>query len=292
MSLKSNTAFNLTKRERLGLFGFIVLICIFFGWSFLLRTQQNLIVKPSEIALNKKWDSLQKLLPQEATAENETLSGTLFYFDPNRLDSQGFIRLGLSPKTTRYLLNWRNKGKKFYEKKDLKPLYSLSEEQYNRLAPFISIDTANLARKKWNSPFPPKEPIPEHINLNTTDSAMLVRLPGIGTVLAHKIIERRRVLGGFLKHEQLLEIYRFPDSTYQYFKEKLIINPIEITKIKLNTCGEEQLAQHPYIGASLAKNILLLRKGLNKYENIGQLRQVPLMNEEKYRKIAPYCTID
>jgi DNA uptake protein ComE-like DNA-binding protein len=42
----------------------------------------------------------------------------------------------------------------------------------------------------------------------------------------------------------------------------------------------------------MAKNILLLRKGLNKYENIGQLRQVPLMNEEKYRKIAAYCTID
>jgi len=42
------------------------------------------------------------------------------------------------------------------------------------------------------------------IDLNGVDSATLVRLRGIGPTLAHKIIDRRAALGGFVQHEQLL----------------------------------------------------------------------------------------
>lgn len=283
--------FIFSRKEQYGIIGLVSLICLVFGISFYIRNYVQPKVNIEEEKLNIAWQKLQSEQQNQNTESTASTSlSEPFYFDPNTLDSMGFIQLGLSAKTTKYLLNWRSKGKYFYKKEDLKALYSLSESEYNRLSPYIQIkeSEANNHFTQYEKPLP----LPAHINLNKTDSVTLVRLNGIGALLAHKIVDYRRGLGGFLKHEQLLEIYKFPDSTFAYLKEKLTINPSEIEKIKLNSCTEAQLSRHPYIGEKMAKNILLLRKGLNKYENIQQLRQVPLMNEEKYRKIAVYCTID
>lgn len=285
------TYFQFSRKERFGIIGISALIILFFSISFGIRYSTKPTINVEEEKLNIAWQKLQAAQSVQIDDVTETISkGSLFYFDPNTLDSSGFIRLGLSAGTTKYLLNWRRKGKHFYKKEDLSALYSLKEDEYQRLAPYIQIEDQDKA--DHYAPNEPLPPLPDHINLNRTDSATLVRLNGIGAILAHKILERRRNLGGFIRHEQLLEIFKFPDSTYNYLKEKLNINPAEIQKIKLNSCTEEQLAAHPYIGEKMAKNILLLRKGLNNYQNIAELRQVPLMNEEKYRKIAVYCTID
>jgi competence protein ComEA len=283
--------FHFSRKERFGIIGISTLILLIYTISFGIRYFAEPKVNLEEEKLNFAWQKLQSEQQSESSESTEsTIPSELFYFDPNTLDSSGFIRLGLSARTTKYLLNWRRKGKHFYKKEDLSALYSLKEDEYQRLAPYIQIEEQD---KPGNySQYEQLPALPDHINLNKTDSATLVRLNGIGAILAHKIMERRRNLGGFIRHEQLLEIYKFPDSTFSYLKEKLTINPSEIQKIKLNSCTEEQLAVHPYIGEKMAKNILLLRKGLNNYQNIADLRQVPLMNEEKYRKIAVYCTID
>ena len=214
-------------------------------------------------------------------------------FDPNTLDSTGFLRLGLAPRVVKSLLNWRRHGKHFYKKEDLRPLYGLTTEAYDRLAPFITIaQTENPYLSGSYRRYERLAPLPAFLDLNTTDSATLVRLNGIGPTLAHKIVSRRAALGGFLKHQQLMELYKFSDTTFNYLCKILIIHPENIKKIGLNTSTQEQLQAHPYVGEKIAKNILLLRSGIKRFDNIGQLRQVPLMNEEIYRKIAPYFTID
>lgn len=66
----------------------------------------------------------------------------LFPFDPNTVDSITMRKLGLKEKTTTILLHWRTKGKVFHRKEELKKLYTLSEEEYNRLEPYIEIKGA------------------------------------------------------------------------------------------------------------------------------------------------------
>mgnify|MGYP001626194308 CR=1 FL=1 len=57
------------------------------------------------------------------------------------------------------------------------------------------------------SPSAKRSKIPNLIvNLNTATEADLVQLPGIGPVLAKRIIEHRRKIGGFKSVEQLLEV--------------------------------------------------------------------------------------
>ncbi|MBS1783775.1 MAG: helix-hairpin-helix domain-containing protein, partial [Bacteroidetes bacterium] len=62
--------------------------------------------------------------------------------------------------------------------------------------------------------------------------------------------------------------------------------------IRLNTATLHELKSHPYIGEKMAQHIILYRDGLGHYTEIEQLRQVPLMNEEIYRKIAPYFVLE
>ncbi|MBS1615399.1 MAG: helix-hairpin-helix domain-containing protein [Bacteroidetes bacterium] len=213
----------------------------------------------------------------------------LFYFDPNTLDSVGFIRLGMPLRAVRGLMNWRRKGKHFYKPADLKPLYNLPETTYVKLEPYIRIVSQNhdavwRVQEAYQGP--------QELDLNTADSASLERyVSGIGPVLAHKIVERRKALGGFLNLEQLLEVYKFPDTTFQKLKQKLRIHPESVHKINLNQASASQLAAHPYIGEKLATYILLYRAGIGGYTQLEQLRQAPLMNEEIYRKIAPYLTV-
>lgn len=58
------------------------------------------------------------------------------------------------------------------------------------------------------------EPLPDNINLNTADSATLVRLKGIGPVTAHKIIQHRSNIGPFTDLSQLREIGSFSDTVF------------------------------------------------------------------------------
>lgn len=273
----------------MGMIAVLILTLCLFTASLCMRWLVHPLPDKEEQRLNLAW---QRLL-QDARPETEPTkhAAVLFAFDPNTLDSAGFLRLGLSTRTTKYLLNWRRKGKQFYRKEDLKPLYTLSAAEYERLAPYIYISAPQRAQG-WSNTGTTLPPLPDRMDLNTIDSFTLLRLDGIGTTLAHRIIQRRNALGSFLHTEQLLEVYKFPDSVFLYLQTKLSVYPATVKKIGLNTVTEARLSVHPYIGPVMAKNIVLLRSGLNKYEKIEQLRQVPLMNEEKYRKIAPYCTID
>lgn len=292
---KSYLHFSSTERNGIIAFSFLIMLMLF------IRITMHHWIKPTAINTEEEQKLIaawNKFKAEHATTEenhyasnNEPISGELFPFDPNTLDSIGFIRLGLRPKTTHLLLNWRRKGKTFYKKEDLKPLYTLSDEQYRKLEPYITITSVSHYESNYPS-FSKQEPLPATIELNTSDSATLVRLYGIGPTLAHKIIEKRKALGGFVKHEQLMEVYRLSDTIYNMLRERVTINISSVNRLKLNTATLDELKAHPYIGEKVAKNIIMLREGLQRFNDIDQLRQVPLMNEEIYRKIAPYFTVD
>lgn len=285
------------RAERAGLIGLGVIAVALLAYRISLdnRPVSPPVLTASQVQLQSAFRSFLERQGTSAYAgfdSRAALPGELFPFDPNTLDSAGFIKLGLRPFTVQKLLNWRRKGKVFYDKVSFSKVWTLRPEEFERLKPYIVIQVEKPSYPSFSGKGSfVREPLPAIIDLNTTDSAMLVRLNGIGPTLAHRIMERRRLLGGFLRHEQLLEVYRFPDTTYAILQQKLQIRPEAIKKWSLNQVTEDELAAHPYVGAKMAKNIILYRTGLKRFDNLQQLRQVPLMNEENYRRIAPYFSI-
>lgn len=206
--LKAYTSF--TRTERMGivaLLSIMVILIITKTTMHLWVHSKNDIAKQEELA--KKWAQLRQPHPLADRAKASDIqiapSATLFSFDPNTIDAAELKKLGLQEKTISILHNWRSKGKHFYHKEDFKELYTLSEQDYHRLAPYINIRQ-------------------QRINLNTADSATLVSLPGIGAKLAHKILEYKKEIGKYKSIEQLMDVYHFSDSTINTLKQRLSIN--------------------------------------------------------------------
>ncbi len=66
-------------------------------------------------------------------------------------------------------------------------------------------------------------PLPNIININTADSATLVRLKGIGPATASKIVARRKNKGLFTSVNQLMEVSSMPTATFEILKKHLSV---------------------------------------------------------------------
>lgn len=207
------------KAERYGLAGLLIAIVLLVSIRLLMpflskeETPDNFIAAEWKETKEKTWPTPPPSGPIAASTATSTTPAALFVFDPNTLDSDGFRKLGLREKTTSLLLKWRSKGKVFYRKEDFRKLYTLTEAEYERLAPYIIIAASarsNAATKK--------------IHINKADSAALVAINGIGPRLAHRILEYRKKYGAFTSQEQILEVYRFPDSVFARLRKEIIVD--------------------------------------------------------------------
>ena len=63
----------------------------------------------------------------------------------------------------------------------------------------------------------------DKINLNTATLEELDSLPGIGPATARKIIEYRETWGGFAVPEEILNVKRIGEKTYEKLKDKITV---------------------------------------------------------------------
>lgn len=94
-------------------------------------------------------------------------------------------------------------------------------------------------------------------NLNTADSAALVKLYGIGGYYARKILNYRERLGGsFVDVRQLLEIEGFTQERFSGIQGNIFVNVEDLKPISILDAGREFLERHPYIGPYAARGIV------------------------------------
>lgn len=301
MASQDNT-FRLSRKARAGallLLFLLILAVVIWRWLPMIRQAEE---EDGSAELEQAWVQFNKENKARGNSYRESRDDTrerkpyrrenrtvhLKPFDPNKASEEELLSLGLPERTAKTLVKYRSKGGHFRRAEDLQKLYTLSTEDYERIAPYVRIPEAAGGQRTYREPLPPK--VPEIVELNEADAEALIALRGIGPGYARRILNFREALGGFLAVEQLKEVYGFPDSTYQQLKDRFVADPAKVRKLNVNTASEEELARHPYIGRRLAPGIIKLRNDLHNYADIEQIRQVPLINEEKYRKIAPYLS--
>lgn len=139
----------------------------------------------------------------------------------------------------------------------------------------------------------PKERIPPaKVELNTADSIQLLALRGIGPAFAHRILAYRNLLGGYIRKEQLLEVYGFDNEKLGLVAGVVLVDSSLVRKININTAGMPELKKHPYIRYNLARAILSYRKQHGPFGTVGAIRGIDLLNDEVYSKLAPYLTVE
>ncbi len=192
-----------------------------------------------------------------------------FYFDPNTIEMDGLLKLGLSKKEARVIVNYRSKGGKFKRSEDLSKIYLLTKENYNRIKDYVIIpeEEKNSVKPAFtadtlNNVLSAQKPAYEKriIDLNSADSVDLISLPGIGPYFAGKIIDYRARLGGFAASEQLMDIYGIDKERYSVFCDKVWADKSKVAKLKLSEASADDLARNPYIGAYIARSIVKFRE--------------------------------
>ena len=134
----------------------------------------------------------------------------------------------------------------------------------------------------------------EMVELNSADTTRLKQLRGIGSGYAKMIVSYREKLGGFYKAEQLLEVYKFPDETYQKIKNQLQVDTTLIRKIKVNTATVKELKAHPYISYYQALSIVENRELQveMRYNCLYDMVVDEDLKEKDILKVAPYFSFE
>ena len=266
------------------------------------------LVTPSADSIQTVRDTSAARHPHAAKHTTYRVEGARpaerFAFDPNTADSTQLLRLGLQPWQVRNIYKYRSRGGIYRRKEDFARLYGLTVKQYRELEPYIRISPDYLPaatlvdqRRQRDSShtdsdslrhadalhYPVKIKAGEHIELNTTDTAQLMKVPGIGTYYAKAIIRYGCRLGGYVSVDQLDEIEHFPQDAKPYFT--VLANP---QKLNVNKLTLQQLRRHPYINYYRAKAIVDYRRLHGKLNSLNDLRLSPDFPPEAIQRLEPY----
>ena len=211
-------------------------------------------------------------------------------FDPNTCNLDDLLSMGISESIAKSIINFRNSGYVYKNPEDLKKIYTMKPDLYEKIKPFIifndnkKTNNAQLTTIEYSKKSEVKRT--QLLDINECNSEELITIPGIGKYYAGKIIKYREGLGGYLNKEQLLDLKILPDSIYEKAKPYLSIlipaKKIEINKVKL-----DDLENMWYIGKQ-AYLIINYRTAKGAINNFDELASIQGLNVEKIKKVASY----
>ena len=222
----------------------------------------------------------------------------LFRFNPNTLDSAGFVALGLKPFVAVRIANYRKAGGVFRTKQDLARINNLRQQDYERLYPYIdlpeSIDKSQkntFAKEAENHEQRQRKGMTATVNINSADSATLVAA-GIAPGVAKCLMRERDKFGGFISEAQVRDALKWMSdkAKVEEIVSHMRIDPGKVRKINLNNASIDRLKAHPYINYYQAKAIFEHRRTYGRFSSIDDVRKVEDrgITPEFIERIRPY----
>lgn len=290
--------FHFNKQERNGVFVLLLILSFLFLvklFAFdLFKSKNSIQINTNEFIVSQEIGVPDKQIETNESKVNGTQQQNLFVFNPNVISEEDAIRLGFPKKTAKTLINFRNKGGKFFKPEDLKKLYGINEVLYSKLEPYILIEqkvnsTPDSTRFKKTDFLEKNKLTKQIIELNQADSIQLVSIKGIGPAFSKRILKYRTMLGGFHSLEQLKEVYGMTDSLYQFIAPQVKVDKEQLVKIPINAIDFTSLRKHFYFNFQTAQAIINYR---NKHGKLTEsdVKNLGVFSDEKLKLILPYLS--
>lgn len=130
------------------------------------------------------------------------------------------------------------------------------------------------------------------VELNTADTTVLKKVPGIGSVFANRIVKYRNLLGGYYTVEQLREVYGIDEEKYAQLSGWFAADTAHIKKIAINDQSFESLISHPYLNYNQTRAIIRMRERKGPLSGWEALRLLEEFTEADIARLTSYVSFD
>ena len=200
-----------------------------------------------------------------------------FSFNPNTISYQELLKMGLNESIAKSWIKYIGKGGSFKTCIELEKLYLLDHYDLELLLPFCEIELNEVE-------------MAENIDINESDSLKLMKVRGIGPTYAHRILDYRKLLGGYVSLEQLNEIFGIDSLKYSQLVPHLSINDRSVLQLNINTDEFKVLLKHPYLSYEQVKSILNYRNELGVLNDFSELQQLEGFGTIDTSRLKPYVS--
>lgn len=273
-------------------------------------------------ALSSGDGRADEVVADVAESGGRAADGELGEFDPNDVDSLTLLRYGLGVIQVRSLLNYRRKGGRFDEPMAVSMLYNWTDEDLEKVLPYMVVKEENKPtyhyreqyERRRRQEYEHKRRAYEYrdghsedvgrkgdgeerrerlsnkftsltkVDLNSADTALLRRIPGVGAGIANTIVNLRSKLGGFYSVEQLSDIDFISPELYEWFEVKAA----DLKKINVNKASFQTLNAHPYIKYEQVKDLMNYRRMYGTIKDLHDLRGTNIFTAEELEKLEAY----
>lgn len=126
------------------------------------------------------------------------------------------------------------------------------------------------------------------IDVNTADTSVLKKIPGIGSVISRNVVDYRERLGGFHDIDQLLEVKYVDTALLKWFDVKTGV----YRKISVNSAGIDELRKHPYMDFYKARAIVEYRRKRGKIKSLSQISMFKEFSDSDIDRLRHYLSFD
>ncbi len=227
-------------------------------------------------------------------------------FDPNKVDSATLATIGLPVKLANNWLSYLSHGGRFRDKEGIKKIYGMTSGLFEQLDRFIVFPAENrVFSNSGGANYQPKagkgdkrdtlfrsgyekkaKPVVLIQELNRADSINLLKIPGIGSILASRIIRYRNLLGGFYDVSQIREVYGFRGENFQAVSPFLSVDATLVKALNVNFSTVQDLGRHPYIGYRTARKLIRQRDKNGMFLSAADLSES--VGSDSLKRLIPY----
>ena len=291
----------LSRSEKRGLLLLLfLLLCVCGGMLYVGMSERvgtSVQLSPEDVAELEAFATLTK--ERKKRQEEVRIPVQSFPFNPNTADSMTLLRVGLKPWQVKNLMAYRRAGGRWKDADDFKRLYGLSDEEFQRLRPYVQIPPAvkevyftehDRARQdSLHHLRPEKFTQLTVLDLNTVDTLTLRKIPGIGMGYSRSIVSYRERLGGFVSVAQLKDIEGLPARIEEWFS---IEEQVAVRTISINKSDFKTLVRHPYLSYEQVKVITTHIRKYGPLRSWKDLQLYPEFTPKDFERLTPYFVFE
>lgn len=290
--------FDMSIRHQRGIWMLLIasILIIFAPRFFLFLKKDNGVSELILIPVEKKssWENSRKYPPWSTTRkkrnwpnQKKTFKIPTQVFDPNALSKEEWMQFGLSEKQASIVLKFTKRG--IHSNDELQKIKFIPKKTYENIKDFTQYPPPESETTKKQ--LVQGTSSPALVNTNEASEEELMKIKGLGPFYARQIIKYQQQLGGFVRKEQILEVWKMTPEIYAQIQAQLSCETSTIRKLSINQASAEELQAHPYLNWNQANSIVKMRMQKGGYKSIDEIRESVIIDQETFEKVRPYLSL-